>query len=230
MGQLNTGSGNLQWQMGLGGVSMGGQGGMPYAPLAGSLGEVSLGMPGNVAYLQQYGAGMPAGAMGALGTGSQGGGWHRGGGTPAMAWPYRGGGGDAGSAAAAQSVQNLNYQQMLMNASLYQQSQGAAGGGGSGGGGGGGGLVDVSLLPGGAGNFTGGGGGMQAPSAGAADLSSLGRQYPPGSGGAGVNGGAAPRQPEVQERAGLQAGGGGSGATGNAGGAGVGGAQNLQQQ
>ena len=149
MGHLNAGSGNLQWQMGLGGVNMGGQGGMPYAPLAGQLGEVSLGMPGNVAYLQQYGAG-----MGALGMGGQGGGWHRGGGAPGMAWPYRGGGGgggDAGSAAAAQNAQNLNYQQMLMNASLYQQSQGAAGGGG------GGGLVDVNLLPGGAGGYVGGG-------------------------------------------------------------------------
>ncbi|KAK9836094.1 hypothetical protein WJX81_000636 [Elliptochloris bilobata] len=140
MGQLNSaGSGNLHWQMGLGGVGMGGQGGMPYAQHGGGL-QVSLGMPNNAAYLQQYGGGVPAGAMGALSMAGQGGDWQRGGGAPGMAWPYRGGGGGGGDAtggqAAAQNAQNLNYQ-MLVNASLYQQSQGLSGGGGS--------LVDMGM-------------------------------------------------------------------------------------
>lgn len=105
----------------------------------------SLGMPGNAAYLQQYGGAMPAGVMGALA--GQPGDWQRGSGVPTgMAWPYRGSGGggsnDIGGQAAntGNAQQNQLSYQMLVNASLYQQSQGLAAGNS-------GGLVDMGLLP-----------------------------------------------------------------------------------
>lgn len=105
----------------------------------------SLGMPGNAAYLQQYGGAMPAGVMGALA--GQPGDWQRGSGVPTgMAWPYRGGaaggGNDIGGQAAntGNAHQNQLSYQMLVNASLYQQSQGFAAGNSSG-------LVDMGLLP-----------------------------------------------------------------------------------
>ena len=204
MGQLSsTGSGGgLHWQRGLGNIGMVGQGGMPYGGQGGGL-QVSLGMPGNAAYLPQYAGGMPANAMGGLGGSAQPGDWQRGGGTPGMAWPYRGsqGGGDV-NAQAQQNAQNLNYQ-MLVNASLYQQQNQGFGGGNPGG------LADMGLLPGGAAGYAGAGSGMPVP--GASELPGLGHAYQGGSGGAGSETGSAPRQADAPEHQGQPGGGAGGG-------------------